>query len=60
MVPDQILKESPEDDSRIKKWLVCQTGVVAVRVLPQVINNAVMAHPQVTARGCQGPPTGMN
>jgi len=25
-----------QTDTREKKWLVCQTGVVAVRVIPQV------------------------
>jgi hypothetical protein len=23
-------------DQRVKRWLVCQTGIVAVRVIPQV------------------------
>ena len=36
--PDKIVKDSSGGggDARQKKWLVCQTGVLAVRVLPQV------------------------
>jgi hypothetical protein len=33
--PEQMAKES-RTDRREKRWLVCQTGIVAVRVIPQV------------------------
>ncbi len=33
--PEQMAKEN-RTDRREKRWLVCQTGIVAVRVIPQV------------------------